>query len=728
MENKTVDIEQLYQHLEETVRQNNPTADLAKIRKVFEVARDAHSQQIRKDGSPYIIHPLAAAEIIAEMGLDDESIEAALLHDTIEDTDVTYEDIERMFGKNVANIVEGVTKLTRVKYTSKEEEQMDNLRKMLLAMAKDIRVIIIKLADRLHNMRTMEYQSPKKQREKSLETMEIYAPIAHRLGMQKIKWELEDRSIYFLDPIGYKEIQDELSRQMADHEDFFNNIQNRITQRLRDVGIECTVYGRIKHIYSIYRKMYSQNKSFSEVLDLFAFRVIVNDIADCYNVLGYIHEMFRPIPGKFKDYIGTPKPNMYQSLHTTVLGTEGIPFEVQIRTWQMHHTAEYGIAAHWKYKEGKTVATTDEEKFAWIRRLLESQQDADAQDFFHDLKTDMFADEVFVFTPNGDVISLPAGPPPSTLPTTSTPPWATDGGRQGQRADRALLPRAGQRRYRGDHHLQRLQGPQPGLVQHDQKLRGRNKIRMWFKKEKREENILHGKAAFEAELKRQLLRPSDITAEDVLPRVLKKLSISSLDDMYAAIGYGGMTAQKCVNRIKDEVKVAEKQRKKDPEASLLGTRADGKAKPVHGIVVEGIGDCLVKFARCCTPVPGDPAVGFVTRGYGVSIHRRDCKNYFNSDPSESGRWVDVQWAPSEGDTYQATLHISASERSGLILDIASIISNLKIKMTSLQGKDVGDGLSIISMSIEVHDLEELSAAVSRLRSVSGVRDIKRGDG
>ena len=729
MENKTVDIEQLYQHLEETVRQNNPTADLAKIRKVFEVARDAHSRQIRKDGSPYIIHPLAAAEIIAEMGLDDESIEAALLHDTIEDTDVTYEDIERMFGKNVANIVEGVTKLTRVKYTSKEEEQMDNLRKMLLAMAKDIRVILIKMADRLHNMRTMEYQSPKKQREKSLETMEIYAPIAHRLGMQKIKWELEDRSIYFLDPIGYKEIQDELSRQMADHEDFFNNIQNRITQRLRDVGIECTVYGRIKHIYSIYRKMYSQNKSFSEVLDLFAFRVIVNDIADCYNVLGYIHEMFRPIPGKFKDYIGTPKPNMYQSLHTTVLGTEGIPFEVQIRTWQMHHTAEYGIAAHWKYKEGKTVATTDEEKFAWIRRLLESQQDADAQDFFHDLKTDMFADEVFVFTPNGDVISLPAGATPIDFAYNIHS--AVGNKMVGAKVNGRIVPFS--------HVLDNgdiveiitsnaSKGPSRDWFNMIKSSEARNKIRMWFKKEKREENILHGKAAFEAELKRQLLRPSDITAEDVLPRVLKKLSISSLDDMYAAIGYGGMTAQKCVNRIKDEVKVAEKQRKKDPEASLLGTRADGKAKPVHGIVVEGIGDCLVKFARCCTPVPGDPAVGFVTRGYGVSIHRRDCKNYFNSDPSESGRWVDVQWAPSEGDTYQATLHISASERSGLILDIASIISNLKIKMTSLQGKDVGDGLSIISMSIEVHDLEELSAAVSRLRSVSGVRDIKRGDG
>ncbi|NLT15034.1 MAG: bifunctional (p)ppGpp synthetase/guanosine-3',5'-bis(diphosphate) 3'-pyrophosphohydrolase, partial [Clostridiales bacterium] len=401
-----------YARFEAVINENNPAADLTRIRAAFDFASAAHKNQRRKDGSPFVSHPLAAAEIVAEMGLDEEAIIAALLHDCIEDTGATHEEIAKRFGSSVAEIVEGVTKLTRVQYTSKEEEQMENLRKMLLAMAKDIRVIIIKMADRLHNMRTMEYQTPEKQAEKALETMEIYAPIAHRLGMQKIKWELEDRSIFYLDPIGYAEIKEGLRRVMSTNETFIDNIQNKINERLQENGIACDVYGRVKHIYSIYRKMYSQNKTLSEVLDLYAFRVIVGDIADCYNVLGNIHEMFRPIPGHFKDYIGTPKPNMYQSLHTTVIGSDGIPFEVQIRTWDMHHTAEYGIAAHWKYKEGISGRFADEEKFAWVRRLLESQQDSDAQDFFQDLKIDMFSDEVFVFTPRGDVINLPAGATP----------------------------------------------------------------------------------------------------------------------------------------------------------------------------------------------------------------------------------------------------------------------------------------------------------------------------
>ncbi|MBQ9857745.1 MAG: bifunctional (p)ppGpp synthetase/guanosine-3',5'-bis(diphosphate) 3'-pyrophosphohydrolase, partial [Oscillospiraceae bacterium] len=388
-----------------------PNADLKLIRSAFDYAFACHGPQLRKSGEPYISHPLAAAKIIAEMGLDEESVISALLHDCIEDTGSTHEEIERLFGRDVAEIVEGVTKLTRVTYTSKEEEQMENFRKMLFAMSNDIRVIIIKLADRLHNMRTLEFHNEHKQREKALETMEIYAPIAHRLGMQRFKWELEDLSIRFLDPIGYNAIAAELQKRNEQDSAFFENIKNKITSRLAENGIKCTVYGRIKHIYSIYRKMYSQNKSFEEVLDLYAFRVVVDDIADCYNVLGYIHDMFRPIPGHFKDYIGTPKPNMYQSLHTTVLGTEGVPFEVQIRTWEMHHTAEYGIAAHWKYKQGVS-SSSDDEKFAWIRRLLESQQESDAQDFFKEMRTDMFSDEVFVFTPRGDVINLPAGATP----------------------------------------------------------------------------------------------------------------------------------------------------------------------------------------------------------------------------------------------------------------------------------------------------------------------------
>ncbi|MGI5986427.1 MAG: RelA/SpoT family protein, partial [Oscillospiraceae bacterium] len=405
--------EKMYEQLEKSVLEYNPTADIGRIRAAYECAVIAHSGQKRKEGSDYVTHTIAAAQICVEMGLDEDSIIAALLHDCIEDTSLAYHDIEKQFGSTVADIVEGVTKLTRVQYTSKEDEQMENMRKMLMAMAKDIRVILIKIADRLHNMRTMEFQTKEKQRTKSLETMEIYAPIAHRLGMQRVKWELEDLSLLYLDPIGYKEITDTLNARMSALEVFMESVEQKIKARLDDWGINGTISSRIKHIYSIYRKMYSQNKQINEIFDLCAFRVIVDNIADCYNVLGHIHDMYKPLPGRFKDYISTPKPNMYQSIHTTVIGSEGIPFEVQIRTWDMHHTAEYGVAAHWKYKSGdQGVKMGDEEKFAWVRRLLEAQADSDAQDFFHDLKIDMFSDEVFVFTPQGDVINLPAGATP----------------------------------------------------------------------------------------------------------------------------------------------------------------------------------------------------------------------------------------------------------------------------------------------------------------------------
>ena len=505
-------LKEKYEKFEAVVLENNPTANLERIRAAYEFARNAHSSQKRKDGSPYIVHPLAAAEIVAEMGLDEDAIMAALLHDVVEDTSATLEDISKLFGPSVAAIVDGVTKLSRVQYTSKEEQQVENLRKMLMAMAKDIRVIIIKMADRLHNMRTMEYQSAEKQAEKALETMEIYAPLAHRLGMQRIKWELEDRSIYYLDPIGYAEIQEGLARILKGNEDFIERIQEKISTRLKELGIECTVYGRIKHVYSIYRKMYSQNKTLSEVLDLYAFRVIVGDVADCYNVLGYIHEMFRPLPGHFKDYIRTPKPNMYQSLHTTVLGSDGIPFEVQIRTWEMHHTAEYGVAAHWKYKQGVNKKTADEEKFAWVRRLLEAQQDADAQDFVENLKIDMFSDEVFVFTPKGDVVNLPAGATPIDFAYNIH----SDIGNHmiGAIVNGRIVP------Y--NHVLQNgdivevltsksAKGPSRDWLGIVKSPVARNKIRQWFKKEKREENIAHGKEAFEAELKRALIPMSEIT-------------------------------------------------------------------------------------------------------------------------------------------------------------------------------------------------------------------------
>ena len=527
-----------YYALEEKVKQYNPNLDTKRLFAAFQYADNAHSGQLRKDGSPFVTHPLAVAEIVAELELDTDSIIAALLHDCIEDTGSTHEEIAKLFGPAVADLVEGVTKLTRVQYTSKEEEQMENLRKMLMAMAKDIRVILIKISDRLHNMRTMNYQ-----------TMEIYAPIAHRLGMQKIKWELEDLSLQYLDPVGYQEISDELLRRSSAHEEFMAGIQKKIKDRLAEEGIKATVYGRVKHIYSIYRKMFAQNKTLDEIFDLYAFRVIVDDIPECYNVLGCIHDLFKPVLGRFKDYIGTPKPNGYQSLHTTVIGREGIPFEVQIRTWEMHHTAEYGIAAHWKYKQGlANDKLGTEEAFEWVRKLLENQQDTDAEEYVRTLKVDMFADEVFVFTPRGDVVNLPAGATPIDFAYSIHS--AVGNAMTGAKVNGRIVT--------FDYQLQSgdivevitsksAHGPSRDWMKICKSNEARNKIKQWFKKERREENIVTGRSMFESELKRTGISLAAITSEEVLPHLLKKVGSGSLDDLYAAIGYGGMTAQKAVS-------------------------------------------------------------------------------------------------------------------------------------------------------------------------------------
>jgi guanosine-3',5'-bis(diphosphate) 3'-pyrophosphohydrolase len=725
-------IETQYKTLVDTLKKTNYTDysyNFDRIREAFDYARAAHGEQRRKDGSPFITHPLAAAIIVAEMGLDEESVIAALLHDCIEDTCVSYEDIVKRFGMEIADIVEGVTKLTRVIYTSKEDEQMENMRKMLLAMAKDIRVILIKIADRLHNMRTMAYQSEQKQREKALETMEIYAPLAHRLGMQKIKWELEDLSLIYLDPVGYREIEQGLEQRGTAYKKFFESTQERISQHLKEAGIECSVYGRIKHMYSIYRKMYGQNKQFSEVLDLYAFRVIVNSIADCYNVLGHIHDMYRPIPGHFKDYIGTPKPNMYQSLHTTVIGSEGIPFEVQIRTWEMHHTAEYGIAAHWKYKEGIAGKQAGEEKFAWIRQLLESQQDTDAQDFFHTLKSDMFTDEVFVFTPQGDVINLPAKATPIDFAYNI---HSAVGNRMtGAKVNGRIVP--------FNYILQNgdiveiltsksSHGPSRDWLNIVVSSEARNKIRQWIKKEKREENIAHGRVAFESELRRAGLSMVEITQDEVLPAILKKVSFQSLDDMFASIGYGGISAQKSVNRIKDELRRLEKAgvAKKKEELSW-GNQPIKPPKAIHGVVVEGVDNCLIKFARCCTPVPGDTIVGFITRGYGVSVHRTDCSNYLNSvnDSENADRWIPVYWADTGSEIYQTALNITAESRTGLIMDISTLLNSLKINIYSMAAREMGGGLASFHMVLDIKDKDSLSIAMSRLSSIKGIKQVQR---
>ncbi len=730
--------EPMYLELEQKIKDVNIAVDFDRIRRAYEFAARAHAGQRRKNGDPYVTHVIAAAEITVEMGLDEDSIVAALLHDTVEDTPVTHEMIAKQFGTTVADLVEGVTKLTRVQLVSKEEAQMESLRKMLMAMSKDIRVILIKMADRLHNMRTMQFQSEEKQRSKSLETMEIYAPIAHRLGIQKVKWELEDLSLQYLDPVGYQEINHILTERMPELEAFMDAMQTKIQSRLAEEGIHSTVYGRIKHIYSIYRKMYAQQTDITGIFDLCAFRVIVDSIGDCYNVLGIIHDEFKPLPGRFKDYISTPKPNMYQSLHTTVIGSEGIPFEVQIRTWEMHQIAEYGIAAHWKYKSGERgVKAGDEEKFAWVRSLLEAQQLSDDQDFFHNLKVDMFDDEVYVFSPKGDVISLPAGATPIDFA------YAIHSGVGNRMVGAAVNGRIVTYDYKlqnGDvveiRTSKSAPGPSRDWLSLAKSPSARTKIKQWFKKEKRDENILRGREMFDAELKRAGIPLASVLDVDLLPTILKHLSFPTLDDMYAAIGYGGITATRTVNRIKDDLVRNQKAVPQPPKDFIdkINEQAEKRAtqpsnrKPINGILVEGLDNCLVKFSKCCTPVPGDDIIGFITRGAGISVHRKDCPNYLKQleagDPAELGRWIKVEWASGPADRYLTSLNLEAKDRVGLLMDVATVMSSLGANVRSVQTITKGE-IAYLTISVEVRDAAELKLVSNKLSNVRGVTNVSR---
>ena len=730
-----VTVEERYQHLEKTIRGYNISADIGQIRAAYEYANSHHGGQLRKDGTPYITHPLHVAQIVAELRLDSESIIAALLHDCIEDTDSTYDDVARLFGTTVADIVDGVTKLTRVKYSSMEEEQMENLRKMLFAMSKDIRVILIKIADRLHNMRTMEYQTPEKQKKKAFETMEIYAPIAHRLGMQKMKWELEDLSLKYLDPVAYRDILGRLESESSRHDQFMETIQKQIITRMDELKIpNSTVYGRVKHPYSIYRKMFSQNKTIEEVYDLFAFRVLVDTVADCYNVLGVIHDLYKPILGRFKDYIATPKPNMYQSLHTTVIGEDGIPFEVQIRTYDMHAIAEYGVAAHWKYKQNGQ-GEGDEKGYEWIRRLLENQEDADAEDFIHNLKVDMFSDEVFVFTPRGDVINLPAGATPIDFAYSihSAIGNSMIGAKVNGRMvgfDYVL--------HNGDiveiNTSKSAHGPSRDWVNIARSSEARSKIRQWFKKERREENIAHGRSSFEAELKHNGLTMAQFSAPDVLPIVMQRLPFNNLDEMYAAIGYGGFTAVKAVNRVKDELirmdklsRAAEAPVKEQPPTPKPQVK---QTKSEKGIVVEGLSNCLVKFSRCCSPVPGDDIVGFITRGYGVSVHRKDCANAVRARQNEAdqGRWISVSWGDDIHETYSTSLEVLAKDRSNLIIEVSTALSTCQVSVTSMNATATADGFALFHITLSVKNSQHLEQVMRKIHQISGVMKVNRPAG
>ncbi len=720
-----------YESMCATVQKCMPGADMALIDRAVAYAQEKHKEQKRKDGSPYIIHPLAVAEIVAEMGLDTDALLGALLHDCIEDTDASHDDIAKLFGNTAAELVEGVTKLTRANFSSTEEAQMENLRKMFMAMSKDIRVVPIKIADRLHNMRTMQYQSPAKQILKCRETMDIYAPLAHRLGMQKIKWELEDISLRYLNPDAYNEIMAYLNAHHEQDEAFMHTIQNRITERLSAVGIHNTTYGRIKHVYSIYRKMHTQNKTLAELYDLYAFRVIVDSIPNCYNVLGHVHDLFNLVPGRFKDYISTPKPNMYQSLHTTVIGTQGIPFEVQIRTWEMHETAEYGIAAHWKYKQG--AGNGNEKDFEWVRRLLEGQQDTDAEDYVNSLKIDMFDDEVFVFTPKGKIVSLPAGSTPIDFA------YAIHSGVGNSMVGAKVMGRICNidTPLKNGDIIEILtskssKGPSRDWLNICKSNQARNKIKQWFKRERREENVLHGRSSFEAEMKRLLLPLSAITDPELEPQLLKKLAFDNWDDMYAAIGYGGLTAAKAVGRIRDDINRAIKAQEADRIPKPL--RAAGEAEvarlnrhAVNGVIVEDIDSCMIKFAKCCTPVPGDAIIGFITKGFGVSVHRCDCPNTAQrDDPTKAARWVRVHWANQDAQPFETTLELDCITRDGLLLDVATTMTTARVRVRELFGKDLPGGKSTFVVRFEVADITELESIRMKLLNIRDVIGTRRG--
>ena len=698
--------------------------DRKEIYDAFEYALEAHGDQKRKSGEPYIIHPISVASIIDEWGFDTESILAGLLHDTIEDTAVTYQDVEKRFGTSVAELVDGVTKLGHVVYQSREEEQMEDLRKMFVAMAKDIRVIIIKLADCTHNIRTIEFKTIEKQRKKALEIMEIYAPLAHRLGMQSAKWELEDRSLKVLDPVGYAEIEDYLKARSQVYSDFLDKAKHNIEQKLKSAGIVGQVKARLKQIYSIYRKLYGQNLTFSEIYDICATRVIVKDLSDCYNVLGIVHDLYKPVPGRFKDYVSSPKPNGYQSLHTVVIGKEGIPFEVQIRTEEMDKVAEYGIAAHWKYKGG-LKGQQKEEAFAWVRQLLETQQDVDPEEFVQSIKVDLFADEVYVFTPGGDVINLPQGSTPIDFAYAI----------HSEVGNKMVGARVNGKIVNFDYVLQSGEivdivtsknstGPKRGWLQIVKTNSAKSKIKQWYKREKREENIAEGKNELERELRVNLLY-DDFCDEELRGIILSRLKMASVDDLYANIGYGGITVSRVVAKVKEEAAKRVRAREaSDPEKIVKKPK---KQPSSNGVIVEGIDNCLVKFAKCCSPIPGDPIIGFVTRGFGVSIHRQSCVNAIRGmqDKETAGRWVRAYWDDAVRQTFYVPLTVEIKTRVGALADIVTVFTNMKINIGELKGRDMEDGQSRYTLSAAVNSIEQLELLLSRIRRVSGVLSAER---
>ena len=725
-----------FDNLLRQIRLNDGKHDIAKITKAYEIAKDAHKDQLRKSGEDYIIHPIAVATILEDLGMDTDTLVAALLHDVVEDTDVTLDEIEDMFGEDTALLVDGVTKLGKIPFFSQEEQQAENIRKMLLAMAEDIRVIIIKLADRLHNMRTLDFMTPQKQRDISLETMEVYAPLAHRLGIQTIKEELEDISLLHLDPIAYAEIEARLELQEEQRNQFLENIRNKINERLQGQYENMDISGRVKSIYGIYRKKYMQGRSFDEIYDIYAVRVIVDSIVDCYHILGEIHDMFRPIPNRFKDYISVAKPNGYQSLHTTVVDENAIPFEVQIRTWEMHHTAEFGIAAHWKYKEGVSGQDSLEERISWIRQTLETQSDSlEAQDVLGSIKTDLSTDEVFVFTPKGEVITLPKG---STVIDFAYSIHSEVGNSMiGAKVDGRMVSLDTE--VNTGNIVTVLTSNSPGHGPSRDWLNivktssSRNKIRNWFKRERRDENIKQGKSMLEKEMRRHRIDVPEDKKEAFIIRTTKRHNFNSIDDFYAALGYGGISVDKIIPRMREafqnENKKTEKSVEQEMREQIKRSTAQRKKKgSSSGVTVQGMEDVLVKFARCCNPLPGDDIIGYITRGYGVSIHKKDCVNVTGamSDPEQKERWVECDWIKgASGETFKSTLDIFSNDREGLLLDVSIALNNMRVPVYSLIAREISDSKTTIQVTVGANDLGHLDYIITTLKNIPSVSSVSR---
>ena len=721
-----------FENLLETVKKTIYHADIDKITRAYELAYEAHKDQKRVSGTPYITHPLEVANIVAQMQMDTDSVCAALLHDVVEDTPYSRDDIKNLFGEQVALLVDGVTKLDKIEFSNKEERDMENLRKMFLAMASDIRVIIIKFADRIHNMSTLISMSEEKQRDKARETLTVFAPLAHRLGMYKIKWELEDLSLKYLDPIAYFEIVKGINQKRQEREQYIDHIKLELREKLHELGIECSIDGRPKHFYSIYRKMYTQNKTLDQIYDLFAVRIVTESLSDCYAALGAAHELYKPMPGRFKDYIAMPKPNMYQSLHTTVIGSDGRPFEIQIRTREMHEIAENGIAAHWKYKEGNQKSDPGiEQKFQWVRQILDVQNDAKSEEeFLQTLRIDLFTDQVFVFSPKGDVLSFPAGSTPIDFAFGIHS--AIGYKMQGAKANGKIVPLEYQMKNGDIIEIitsSAVHGPSLDWLKIIKTSQARNKINAWFKKEKREENIVLGKEMIEKELKRQGLSQLELDSPDYISKLVRRYGYASTDDLYANIGYGGLVLSNVITKLKDEYK---KNHAKNelPIALDAGNTASKKNKSSSdGIIVKGIQNCLIRYSKCCNPVPGDQIIGYITRGRGVSIHRQDCINVaaMHKDENERARLIDVSWENNTNTSYLSKLKVVCPDRDGLVLEVANIVNDTKVSLKTLNARSTKDSLGIVEITVEVTSTEQLHLLINKLRTLKDIIEVTRNN-